>query len=155
MVPCDADDNTLMLLDFGDNVFAFAYGTANGMTTHGFNGTYFGTKGSIVGLTMNGKPLEYPGSELARQAPRAEGIEWQFQHLGNQWLLPHVTQHHRDLPDQHVFEDIMQLVDWVVEDKPSMVTPEHACHVIDSGYRASVTGQTQALSTTVTGFSES
>jgi predicted dehydrogenase len=154
MVPCDADDNTLMLLDFGDNVFAFAYGTASGTITQGFNGSYFGTKGSIIGLTMNGKPLEYPGVELTREAATPEGVEWQSQHLRNQWLLPHITQYHRDLPEQHVFEDIMQLVDSIVEGKPSIVTPEHACHVIDvidSAYRANVTGQTQALSTTVEG----
>jgi predicted dehydrogenase len=44
----------------------------------------------------------------------------------------------------------MQLVDWVREDKPSIVTAEHARHVIDiieSAYRASATGRTQELTT--------
>ena len=135
-----------MLLDFGENLFAFAYGTASGRITEGFNGNYFGTEGSIIGLTMNGEPLEYPGADLARQAAD------QNQNLGNQWLLPHITELHRDLPEQHVFEDVMQLVDAVAEGKPSLVTPEHAAHVIDiieSAYRASSTGQTQVLSTAV------
>ena len=150
-VSTDADDNTLMLLDVGDNLFALAYGTAAGMLTEGFNGSYFGTKGSIVGLKLNGQPFDYPGRELTLQAPQAEGTEWQFQNLGNQWLLPHVVGPHRDIAEQHVFEDIMQLVDWVRDDTPSIVTAEHARHVVDiieSAYRAAATGHIQELSTT-------
>ena len=151
LVPCDADDNTVILLDFGDSLFAFAYGTAAGRITEAFNGSYFGTRGSIIGLTINGEPLEYPGADIARQAG-APGVEARSQHIGNQWLLPHINELHRDLPEQHVFEDVMQLVDWVTEGKPSPVTAEHATHVIDiieSAYRASTTGKTQVLSTTV------
>ena len=58
---------------------------------------------------------------------------------------------HREIEEQHVYEDVMQLVDWVREGKPSIVTAEHARHVIDiieSAYRASATGQTQDLTTT-------
>jgi predicted dehydrogenase len=50
-----------------------------------------------------------------------------------------------------VYEDVMQLVDWVREGTPSIVSAEHARHVIDiieSAYRASETGQTQELRTT-------
>ena len=146
MVSCDADDNTVMLLDFGENLFAFAYGTAAGKVTEGFSGSYFGTRGSIVGLTINGEPLDYPGADIAGQA----GGERKDQNLGNQWLLPHINELHRNLPEQHVFEDVMQLIDWVVDGKPSLVTPEHATHVIDiieAAYRASSTGQTQRLTT--------
>jgi predicted dehydrogenase len=151
-VPCDADDNTVMLLDFGDNLFAFAYGTASGSLTQGFNGSYFGTRGAIIGLTLNGNPLNYPGAELARQARAGSGVEWQHQNFGNQWLLPHIGELHRHLPEQHVFEDIMQLIDWITEGKASLVTPAHAAHIIDiieSAYRASATGHAQALSTTL------
>ena len=45
----------------------------------------------------------------------------------------------------------MQLVDFIREDKPTIVTPEHARHVIDiieSAYCAAETGQTQTLRTT-------
>jgi predicted dehydrogenase len=140
MVPTDADDNTLMLLDFGDNLFALVYGTAAGRVTEGFSTSFFGTGGSIVGLTLNGEPFDYPGRELAIQGGRA----------GNSWLLPHVVGPHRELQEMHVYEDIMQLVDWVREGKPSPVTAEHARHVVDiieSAYRAAETGQTQELRT--------
>jgi predicted dehydrogenase len=150
MVTCDADDNTVMLLDFGDNLFAFAYGTASGRITEGFSGNYFGTGGSIIGLSINGEPLEYPGAEIARQAVAASGDKSRNQDLGNQWLLPHINEFHRDLSEQHVYEDVMQLIDSVVDGTPSPVTAEHAAHVIEiieAAYRASSTGQAQTLTT--------
>jgi predicted dehydrogenase len=150
LVPTDADDNTVMLLDFGDNLFAVVYGTATGGIRGGgdFSGTYFGTTGTIAGLTLNGEPLEYPGRELALQAPDG-GLD--PSEGGNQWLLPHVTEPHRHIPEQHVFEDIMQLVDWIVDGTPSIVTAEHARHVIEiieAAYRSAETGQAQQLETT-------
>jgi len=144
MVPCDADDNTLILLDFGQNLFALSYGMAAGRLTEGFGGSYFGTKGSIIGLWHNDEPLDYPGREQAEQAPKGVG-------QGNQWLLPHVVGPHREIEEQHVFEDVMQLVDWVREDRPTIVNAEHARHVIDvieSAYRSAATGKAQDLTTT-------
>jgi predicted dehydrogenase len=135
----EADDNTLILIDFGENMFALAYGTAAGGLVSGFGGTYFGTKGQIVGRMLNGEPLDYPGRDEARAHPQ-----------GDQILLPHVTGAHRDIMEQHVFEDVMQLVDWVRDGTPTVVTAEHARHVIEvieAGYRAAETGQTQALTT--------
>ena len=143
MVPCDADDSTLILLDFGGSVFGLAYGTVAGMVTEGFaTGSYFGTKGSIIGLTLNGKRLAYPGSDQAYSD--TDGY-------ANYRLLPHVVGAHRNIEEMHVYEDIMQLVDWVREDIPSIVTAEHARHVIEiieAAYRAAETGQAQELTTT-------
>jgi hypothetical protein len=45
----------------------------------------------------------------------------------------------------------MQLVDWVQKEVPTVSTAEHARHVIEiieAGYRAAETGQTQMLTTT-------
>jgi predicted dehydrogenase len=140
MVNCDADDNSALLIDFGSGVFAFAYGTAHGAITEHFTGNYYGTNGSIVGGTINGQPLEYPGSKLARQSD--SWIE------GNQSLLPHVVGAHKFIEEQHVFEDIMQLVDLVRLNKPTVATAEHARHVIEiieCAYKAAATGATQKL----------
>jgi predicted dehydrogenase len=55
------------------------------------------------------------------------------------------------MDEAHVYEDVMQLVDWVREGKPSPVTAEHARHVIEiieAALRAADTGQTQVLTTT-------
>jgi len=147
-VPCDADDNTLITLDWGDNLFGLAYGTAAGRVTDGFGGSYFGTSGQIMGALLNGEPFPYPGSDLVASMPDRPA---------RQFLLPHVVGPHRDpgAQEHHVYEDVMQLVDWVREGKPSIVTAEHARHVveiIEAGYRAAETGQTQSLTTTLTGL---
>lgn len=141
-IPTEADDNTGILVGFDGGLFALAYGTAAGSLTRGFTGTYFGTSGRIEGYTLNGEPLDYPERELADQAPAGDGP---------QWTLEYVTEAHRGIMEQHVFNDIMNLVAWVGEGRPSPVTAEHARHVIEiieAAYRAADTGQTQELATT-------
>lgn len=67
------------------------------------------------------------------------------------FVLPHVVGPHREIPESHVFEDIMQLVDWVRVGTLSPVNAEHARHVIDiieSAYLAAETGMRQELRTT-------
>jgi predicted dehydrogenase len=137
---CDAHDNSLMVLDFGDAIFAFVYGTAVGSLTQGFAPTIFGTKGSIAGLNLNGQPFDYPGREIAMKAKH-----------GNQAILPHAFGRHGEIEETHVYEDIMQLVDLVLDGKPTPSTPEHARHVIEiieGAYRSAETGETVKLRTT-------
>jgi len=127
MYPCDMDDNTLINLDFGDSLFAFVYGVAAGGLPDTWGPAFFGTKGTIDGNKLNGQPIEADGG------------------------LPHVVGPHASIQESHVFEDIMQLVDWIREDKPTIVTAEHARHVIeifDAAYRSAETGQAQMLRTT-------
>ncbi len=126
-IATEADDNTILVLDFGDGLFAVAYGTAAGRHSDQFAaGLYFGTRGTIDGVLLNGEP---------------------FTEMGD---LPHVVGNHRGMDESHVFEDIMQLVDWVLDGTPTPVTAEHARHVIDiieSGYRSAETGARQELTT--------
>ena len=144
-VRTEADDNTVLLVDFGDGLVAVAYGMAAGAPNEQFGiGIYYGTEGSIDGLRLDGEPFEFPGRADTLDAP-----------LGDQdalnRLLPHVVGAHRDIGEAHVFEDIMQLVDWVRDDRATPVTAEHGRHVVDiieSGYRAAATGITQDLRTT-------
>ncbi|MGH3729131.1 MAG: Gfo/Idh/MocA family protein [Micromonosporaceae bacterium] len=144
-VPTEADDNTVLLLDFGDGVFAIAYGTAAGAPNEQFGAvTFYGTKGVIDGVLLNGEPFDFPGREKTLDAPVTD---WDVQMR----VLPHVTGPHQDLPESHVYEDVMQLVASVRDGTRSAVTAEQARHVIDiieSGYRAAETGQTQQLRTT-------
>ena len=124
-------------------VFAMAYGTPAGSISEGFSGSYFGTKGQIVGLKLNGELFDYPGSDKADSHPHGR---W----AGNQWILPHVTPAHQQIDEHHVYEDIMQLVDWVRTGTPAVASAEHARHVIEiieAGLRAAETGQTQLLTT--------
>lgn len=125
---CDMDDNTFLMLDFGDAFFAYAYGAVTGSATQGFQPNIYGTEGSIVGMKFGDRDLTQPSN-----------------------LEPHHVGEHTTLGERHVFEDMMQLVDWIREDKPTIVTAEHARHVIeiiDKGFLAAETGQTQTLTTT-------
>lgn len=144
-VPIDADDNTVLLVNFGDGLVAVVHGTAAGAISEQFGAAvYFGTGGTIDGILMNGEPFDFPGRELTADAPPTD---WDAQMR----VLPHVTGAHCDIPEAHVFEDVMQLVDWVLDGKESPVSAEHARHVIDiieSGYRAAETGVAQDLVTT-------
>lgn len=142
-VQTDADDNTGILIDFGSGLFALGFGTAAGSPNWWFTGRYFGTEGEIEGFKVNGEELDYPERPLYDEA--GGGV------VGAQVTLPHVVGPHRDIDEQHVFEDVMQLVDWVRDDTPTPVTAERARHVIDiieSAFRAAETGQTQELRTT-------
>jgi predicted dehydrogenase len=144
-IEAEMDDNTVALLDFGGGVVAVAHGTAGGIVIDEFAAAcYFGTDGEIRGVLLNGEPFDFPGRELTLAAPPSD---WDVQMR----VLPHVVGPHREIPESHVFEDIMQLVDWVRDGTPSAVTAEHARHVIDiieSTYRAAETGSTQRLATT-------
>ena len=127
-IAADMDDSTLMLLDFGDALFAFVYGTVAGSVTRGFQPNLYGTEGAIIGTRLDDRELKMPDDHQ-----------------------PHVIGDHQGMPESHVFEDLMQLVDCVRDGKGSVASPEHARHVIDiieSGYRAAETGQTQDLRTT-------
>lgn len=143
-IPTEVDDNTILLLDFGDGLLAVAYGTAAGRVSDQFGaGLYFGTRGTIDGLLLNGEPFDFPGRELMGGAPPSD-------RMAQMRALPHVVGAHRDIDESHVFEDIMQLADWVLDGVPTPVTAEHARHVIDiieSGYRSARTGTRQVLTT--------
>jgi predicted dehydrogenase len=62
-----------------------------------------------------------------------------------------VNDAHEALEEAHVFEDVMQLVDWVCEDVPTVCNAHHARHVIeiiDAAYRSAETRRAQDLETT-------
>ena len=72
--------------------------------------------------------------------------DWQVQMR----VLPHVVGRHAELPESQVFEDIMQLVDWIREGTPSPVNASHARHVIDiveDAYRSAESGSVEQLTT--------
>jgi predicted dehydrogenase len=143
----EVDDNSVLLVDFGEGTTVVVYGTAAGNVIDDFGAAvYFGTEGTISGLLLNGEPIEFDGRDLTAHAPT---WDWDAQMR----VLPHVVGPHRDIPESHVFEDIMQLVGLVRDGTSTPVTPEHARHVIEiieAGYRAAETGRAQELRTTFT-----
>jgi len=129
MLPCDMDDNTHLLIDFGDACFAYIFGSAAGSPlTQGFQPSFYGMAGTVVGTTLGECDLKLEGDHQ-----------------------PHVVGQHAAMGENHVYEDMMQLVDTIHSGEPSLASPDHARHVIEiieAGYRAAETGQTQTLRTT-------
>ena len=104
-VRADMDDNTVLLLDFGEGLVAVVYGTAAGARTASSQAaSTTEPRARPTGCLLNGE-LRLPRQRRARRGGgRSER---------QQPLLPHVTGGHRDIGEAHVFEDVMQLVDWV------------------------------------------
>ena len=124
----EMDDQTLLMLDFGGTFYALVYATIAGDLTRGFFPNIYGTEGAIVGLKHGDQELSVEG-----EYPK------------------HVTGVHCSMAESHVFEDMMELVDLVRDGTQPMGTTDHARHVIDiieSGYRAAETRETQVLRTT-------
>ena len=124
---CDMDDTTLLLLDFGQTFLACVYACPTGGVTQSFQPNIYGTRGAIAGTSFNGQELKLPDDRPA-----------------------HVNPVHVKLPEFHVYEDLMQLVDFVQNDAPPIASVEHARHVIEiieAGYRSAETGQCQDLVT--------
>ncbi|MBC7256411.1 MAG: Gfo/Idh/MocA family oxidoreductase [Chloroflexi bacterium] len=127
--PCDMDDTTFLLLEFDEAFFAFIGATVAGRIVPGQNPNIYGTAGAVIGTKFGEMDLTQPHD-----------------------AMPHWWGPHGQMGERHVYEDMMQLVDWIREDKPVTIpTAEHARHVIEiieAGYRAAETGQTQTLRTT-------
>jgi predicted dehydrogenase len=127
-IACEMDDTTFLLIDFGESLFAFIYASVTGRVTMGFQPNIYGTRGTVVGTSFGEQELMLVDDHQ-----------------------PHVVGEHAQMAESHVFEDMMQLVDRVRDGTPTIASAEHARHVIDiieAGYRAAETGQTQELRTT-------
>ncbi len=127
-VKCDADDNTLAVLDFGDSLFAYCYGAATGSIGGGRMPTYFGEQGSIDGYYFGGEPLNQAAVGLAAEL----GLPYTGnERLLSTWMLPHANACHRQIPEVHVFEDVVQLAEARAQGRPPTVPVAQAVHVVE------------------------
>jgi predicted dehydrogenase len=149
-IDVEMDDNTLMLLDFGDSTFAVA-GGQNARVSPGIGWGrlgIFGTAGTIdEGGSVGGMELtgDFLPPVLGQALPK---VVLPSRGWGLQW----VTGRHASIQEAHVYNDIMHLVECIRDDKRPIPTGEHARHVvevIEKAYRAAETGQTQTLETSV------
>ena len=151
-IDVEMDDNTLMLLDFGDATFAVAGGqNARVSPSIGWGRLgIFGTKGTIdQGGSVGGMELtgDFLPPVLGQALPKVV-IPQQG------WGLKWVTGRHPQIQEAHVYNDIMHLVECIRDDTRPVPTGEHARHVveiIEKAYKAAETGQAQTLETTVDG----
>jgi len=152
-IPVEVDDNTLLLLDFGDAVFGVVGGHSSRtgrLMQWGAMGLY-GGDGAVETLTiepLSGHPTEL---YLSSRQPlpdlpglRQTGADTFVTDSG----LPGVDAIHAAIPEPHVYADILHTADSILSGAPPIASGEHAAHVIEiieRGYEAARTGQTQAL----------
>lgn len=146
----DMDDNTLLMLDFGDNCFGVVGGQFCQMgkaMTWGFTGFY----GSTGALEISGylPNTTYPARIDTNPAKLME----MFGSLDQEEMiaeLPYSFGKHSDITEAHVWMDIRHFIDCVLDDKKPIHSAEHARHVIEiieKGYLAAETGERQVLTT--------
>jgi len=137
-VEVEVDDNTVMLLDFGDSTFALLHSAFCVGDGESFSGLHVaGSEGALK--------LEYGHIEVwSRKIDGWHRVE----EVSNR--LPYVSGIHAKLPEAHVYSDIMHLVDCILNDKKPVVSGEHARHVIEmieKAYLSAKTEKTQHLKT--------
>jgi predicted dehydrogenase len=134
------DDNTLLLLDWGNSVFGFTYGAFS----EGAGGPGFFISGSEGSLRLYWYKSGHRIEVFSRRLEERHIVE------ELPWKLPYVSGVHENIEEKHVYADIMHLVDCIINDKEPIVSAEHARHVIEiieKGYVAAKTGETQELTT--------
>ncbi|MBO3803261.1 MAG: Gfo/Idh/MocA family oxidoreductase [Candidatus Brockarchaeota archaeon] len=137
-VAVEMDDNTVMLLDFGDATFAMLHSSFCSGDGEPFSRLHVaGSDGALElrhdGIVVWGSRIEGGRTTLAVQK-----------------RLPYVSGVHAGIPEAHIYSDIMHLVDCMLNDKTPLVSGEHARHVvevIEKAYLAAETGRTQEIET--------
>ena len=57
-IACEIDDTTILMLDFGNSLFAFLYAAVTGGITEGFQTNIYGTRGSIICTRFGDRDLK-------------------------------------------------------------------------------------------------
>jgi predicted dehydrogenase len=155
-IPVEVDDNSILLLDFGNATFAMAGGQASRTGPQmqwGAMGVY-GSQGAIE--TLDIEPLSGHPTRLSIAAQNGAAEQAGLRHASDgtydltSWL-PYVTETHAAIPEPHVYADILHAVDCIEQGTQPLVSGEHGAHVveiIEKGYLAARTGQTQELEST-------
>jgi predicted dehydrogenase len=152
-IPVEVDDNSLLLLDFGNATFGLAGGHSSRtgeLLQWGAMGIY-GAGGAIETLDiepLSGHPtrlhITSRGDLPALPELRPAGDDV----FETATWLPGVDATHAAIPEPHVYADILHAVDCIRHHKQPLVSGAHGAHVveiIEKGYLAARTGQTQEL----------
>jgi predicted dehydrogenase len=152
-IPVEVDDNSLLLLDFGESTFAMAGGHASrtgDLVQWGAMGIY-GSGGAIETLEiepLSGHPTRLSISAEDSALDSAELTRLEDGTYATATWLPYVTETHARIPEPHVYSDILHAVDCIERGEHPLVSGEHGAHVveiIEKGYLAAKTGVTQEL----------
>lgn len=151
-IDIDVEDNNAVLLEFSSGALGVAVGAdcvGSDMNPWGGLGVY-GTQGALEVTGVDGAS-GYPTRFVVRQ-----GGSWAVADGGSRedatalTDCPYLTPAHLAIEEPHLYVDIMELADAIVEDRPCRATGEQARHIveiIDAARRAIASGETQLLTT--------
>jgi predicted dehydrogenase len=150
VIPVEVDDNTLLMLDFGEATFAIAGGNSSmtgQLVDWGSMGIY-GSEGFVETLEI--EPLSGHPAKLCIGCAHwsAEPLEISYGIFTQSNWLPYVNEAHTAIPEPHVYADIMDCTDSILEGRLPVASAEHAAHVveiIEKGYLAARSGKTMEL----------
>jgi predicted dehydrogenase len=138
----EVDDNTMLLLDFGDDVYALVNGSTAfpGRSIGWGHLSIYGAEGALEIYSEN--PSE---PNLASVVEVVGGDTYRFNDFG-----PYLPSEHAQMGDPHVYADVMHFVECVASGAGPQAYGAQACHVvevIEKGYYAARSGQTQQIVT--------
>jgi predicted dehydrogenase len=154
-IQIEVEDNVVLLMEFASGAIVTGVGADTGHSKRnpwGGLGLY-GTYGSLEITNVDGAT----GYPLAFNVFGGGGWGTYGKAVGNQTYEAPLTAQkymqgeHLHLEEGHLYADIMELADAIVEDRAPRATGEQARHVveiIECAHKAIATGQTQHLTTT-------
>lgn len=146
----EMDDNTVLLLNF-EGCYAVVGGhfcQTGRQISWGFTGIY-GSTGTVEVTALDGGtafPAEFVFNDGGGKS--AESQDWLHNPMAENARF--LGQAHAAMPEAHIWAEIRHLITCVVDNKAPIASAEHARHVIEiieKGYEAAKSGQTQALLT--------
>lgn len=145
-VPVATPDNNLVLMEFASGALVTAIGSnLQGSPRIPWGGLgLYGTEGMLEVTDVDGAS-GYPLAFEVRGRNRAETVAYQ---LTDQ---PYLSGEHLTIEEPHTYCDIMELVDAILEDRPTRAPGEQARHVveiIEKAQLAIATGHTQTMTST-------
>jgi predicted dehydrogenase len=156
-IDVEMDDNTLMLLDFGDSRFAYCFG-ANCRGGPLPRLAIFGSEGEVHTAVPERRPAA--AGTAARSPARGYGaattVTGRNVEGGERQLdlpeMPYRVGAHREIGEAHGYADLMHFIDCILEGRDPIPSGEHARHVveiIEKAYQSAREGRTLELVTTL------
>lgn len=149
-IAIEIEDNNVLLMEFENGALCVAVGSdCVGSSSIPWGGLgIYGTQGALEVSEVDGAsgyPTRYRVKQGGSWAVAGGGTsEVEVALSENRYLTPE----HLQIEEPHLYVDIMELVDAIVEDRPTCASGEQARHVveiIEAAHRAIATGETQVL----------
>jgi predicted dehydrogenase len=155
-IEIEVEDNNVVLMEFASGALCVAVGSdcvGSGMNPWGGLNIH-GTLGALDVTEVDGAS-GYPTRFVVRR-----GGSWAIAGGGKDEVVVPLTDcaaltpEHLEIEEPHLYVDILDLAEAIVEDRPTRAPGEQARHVVEiveAARRAIATGETQTLVTTVAG----